>query len=64
MNCFAKNFVQSTVLSGLVFILFSTSAIAADEKDFSGRIGVINSERIFKDSNMAKASQTDRKSVV
>ena len=58
MNRFAKKFVQSTVISGLALSLFSASAIAADEKDFSGRIGVVNSERIFKDSNMAKASQT------
>jgi outer membrane protein len=58
MNRFAKKFVQSTVISGFAFGLFSVTAFAADEKDFSGRIGVINSERIFKDSNMAKASQT------
>jgi outer membrane protein len=58
MNRFAKKFVQSTVISGLALSLFSATAIAADEKDFSGRIGVVNSERIFKDSNMAKASQT------
>ncbi|MEN9340880.1 MAG: hypothetical protein RL178_192 [Pseudomonadota bacterium] len=57
MNRFAKKFIQSTVISGLALSLFSVSAIAADDKDFSGRIGVVNSERIFKDSNMAKASQ-------
>ncbi len=57
MNRFAKKFIQSTVISGLALSLFSASAIAADDKDFSGRIGVVNSERIFKDSNMAKASQ-------
>ena len=27
-------------------------------KDFSGRIGVVNSELIFKESNLAKASQS------
>jgi outer membrane protein len=58
MNRFAKKFVQSTVIPGLALSLFSASAIAADDKDFSGRIGVVNSERIFKDSDMAKASQT------
>jgi len=57
MNRFAKKFIQSTVISGVALSLFSVSAIAADDKDFSGRIGVVNSERIFKDSNMAKASQ-------
>ncbi len=57
MNRFAKKFIQSTVISGLALSLFSASAIAADDKDFTGRIGVVNSERIFKDSNMAKASQ-------
>lgn len=57
MNRFAKKFIQSTVISGVALSLFSLSAIAADDKDFSGRIGVVNSERIFKDSNMAKASQ-------
>ncbi len=57
MNRFAKKFIQSTMISGLAVSLFSASAIAADDKDFSGRIGVVNSERIFKDSNMAKASQ-------
>jgi outer membrane protein len=58
MNRFAKKFVQSTVISGVALSLFSASAIANDDKDFTGRIGVVNSERIFKDSNMAKASQT------
>ena len=57
MNRFTKKFFQSTVISGLALSLFSASAIAADDKDFSGRIGVVNSERIFKESNMAKASQ-------
>ena len=57
MNRFVKKFVQSTVIPSLALSLFSASAIAADDKDFSGRIGVVNSERIFKDSNMAKASQ-------
>jgi outer membrane protein len=36
---------------------FASTASAADEKDFGGKIGVINSERIFKESNIAKASQ-------
>ncbi len=58
MNRFAKKFVRSTVISGLALSLFSVTAIAADEKDFSGRIGIVNSERLFTDSNMAKASQT------
>ena len=47
--------------SGLLAVALSAgvvgSAVAADDKDFSGRIGVVNSERIFKESNMAKASQ-------
>jgi outer membrane protein len=58
MNCLTTKFIQLTVISGLVLGAFSTQVIAADDKDFSGRIGVINSERIFKDSNLAKASQT------
>jgi outer membrane protein len=57
MNRFAKNFVQSTLISGLALSLFSFSAIAADDRDFSGRIGIVNSERLLTDSNMAKASQ-------
>jgi outer membrane protein len=58
MNRFTKKFIQSTLISGLALSLFSAVAIAADEKDFSGRIGIVNSERLFTDSNMAKASQT------
>ena len=58
MNCLTTKFIQLTVISGLVLGAFSTQVTAADDKDFSGRIGVINSERIFKDSNLAKASQT------
>ena len=58
MNCLTTKFFQLTVISGLALGAFSTQAAAADDKDFGGRIGVINSERIFKDSNLAKASQT------
>jgi outer membrane protein len=58
MNCLTTKFVQLTVISALGLSAFSTQVTAADDKDFSGRIGVINSERIFKDSNLAKASQT------
>ena len=59
MNRINSTFIQSTLASLLVSIgLTSTAVLAADEtKDFSGRIGVVNSERIFKESNMAKASQ-------
>jgi outer membrane protein len=57
MNCLTTKFFQLTVISGLALGAFSTQVTAADDKDFSGRIGVINSERIFKDSNLAKASQ-------
>ena len=38
----------------LAAAMFSAPVFAED----IGRIGVVNSERIFKDSNMAKASQT------
>ena len=38
----------------LAAAMFSVPVFAED----IGRIGVVNSERIFKDSNMAKASQT------
>jgi outer membrane protein len=58
MNCLTTKFFQLTVISGLALGAFSTQVVAADDKDFGGRIGVINSERIFKDSNLAKASQT------
>ena len=59
MNRINSKLIQSTLATLLVSVgLASTSVLAADEaKDFSGRIGVVNSERIFKESNMAKASQ-------
>jgi outer membrane protein len=59
MNRINSKLIQSTLATLLVFVgLASTVVLAADEaKDFSGRIGVVNSERIFKESNMAKASQ-------
>ena len=59
MNRINSKLIQSTLAALLVSVgLTSTAAFAADEaKDFSGRIGVVNSERIFKESNMAKASQ-------
>jgi outer membrane protein len=59
MNRINSKLIQSTLATLLVSVgLTSTVVLAADEaKDFSGRIGVVNSERIFKESNMAKASQ-------
>ena len=59
MNRINSKLIQSTLAALLVSVgLTSTAVLAADEaKDFSGRIGVVNSERIFKESNMAKASQ-------
>ncbi len=59
MNRINSKLIQSTLAALLVTVgLTSTAVLAADEaKDFSGRIGVVNSERIFKESNMAKASQ-------
>ena len=58
MNRINSKLIQSTLAALLVSVgLTSTAVLAADEaKDFSGRIGVVNSERIFKESNMAKAS--------
>ena len=57
-----KHLVMSRLNATLVALVISTGfatsqAIAADEKDFSSKIGVVNSERIFKESNIAKASQ-------
>jgi outer membrane protein len=57
-----KHLVMSRLNATLVAVVISTGfatsqAIAADEKDFSSKIGVVNSERIFKESNVAKASQ-------
>jgi outer membrane protein len=59
MNRINSKLIQSTLAALLVSVgLTSTAVFAADEaKDFSSRIGVVNSERIFKESNMAKASQ-------
>jgi len=55
MNRINSKLIQSTLAALLVA---SSAVFAADEaKDFSSRIGVVNSERIFKESNMAKASQ-------
>jgi outer membrane protein len=57
MNHFQKlNITQIALVFAASFGLI-TSSVAADDKDFSGKIGVVNSERIFKESNMAKASQ-------
>ena len=57
-----KHLVMSRLNATLVALVISTGfatsqAVAADEKDFSSKIGVVNSERIFKESNVAKASQ-------
>lgn len=57
-----KHLVMSRLNAILVALVISTGfstsqAVAADEKDFSSKIGVVNSERIFKESNIAKASQ-------
>ena len=56
-----KYLLMSRLNASLVTLVVSTgfagSVAAADEKDFSSKIGVVNSERIFKESNMAKASQ-------
>lgn len=52
MNRFNTNLIALVISTG-----FTGSVIAADERDFSSKIGVVNSERIFKESNMAKASQ-------
>lgn len=53
-----KHLVMSRLNAILVALVISTSqVVAADEKDFSSKIGVVNSERIFKESNIAKASQ-------
>jgi outer membrane protein len=38
--------------------IYAADDVAKDAKDFSGRIGVVNSEKIFKESNLAKASQS------
>jgi outer membrane protein len=55
MNRINSKLIQSTLAALLVA---SSATFAADEaKDFTSRIGVVNSERIFKESNMAKASQ-------
>ena len=57
-----KYLLMSRLNASLVTLVVSTgfaaSVAAADVKDFSSKIGVVNSERIFKESNMAKASQT------
>jgi len=57
MNHSSKFNITLATFALVASIGFVTSSVAADDKDFSGRIGVINSERIFKESNMAKASQ-------
>jgi outer membrane protein len=57
MNYTVVNHLNRGLLAALLSIGIIGSVGAADEKDFSGKIGVVNSERIFKESNMAKASQ-------
>ena len=57
MNYTVVNHLNRGLLAALLTIGIIGSVVAADEKDFSGKIGVVNSERIFKESNMAKASQ-------
>ncbi|TXI11448.1 MAG: OmpH family outer membrane protein [Polynucleobacter sp.] len=57
MNHTHKLNITQVTLALVASIGFSASSLAADDKDFSGKIGVVNSERIFKESNMAKASQ-------
>jgi outer membrane protein len=59
MNRLNLNFLTTTLVAASLGIA-ATSVFAADEvaKDFSGRIGVVNSEKIFKESNLAKASQS------
>ncbi len=57
MNYSVVNHLNKGLLAALLSVGIIGSAVAADEKDFSGKIGVVNSERIFKESNMAKASQ-------
>lgn len=39
-----------------------SSGVVADELGFNGRIGVVNAEKLFADSNLAKASQGKLKS--
>ena len=58
MNYSVVNHLNKSLIAALLSVGVIGSAVAADEKDFSGKIGVVNSERIFKESNMAKASQT------
>ncbi|TXH88691.1 MAG: OmpH family outer membrane protein [Rhodoferax sp.] len=43
-------------------IALHSSGVIADQLGFNGRIGVVNAEKVFADSNLAKASQVKLKS--
>jgi outer membrane protein len=62
MNRFNQNRLVATLLAVTLAIfvpcVFAADDAVKDTKDFSGRIGVVNSEKIFKESNLAKASQS------
>lgn len=62
MNRFNLNRLMTTLAAASLALaassVFAADEVAKDTKDFSSRIGVVNSEKIFKESNLAKASQS------
>ena len=58
MKMFSKTRKSLMGLCAVAVAAVPVAVSAQDSKDFSGRIGVVNSELIFKESNLAKASQS------